>query len=118
MHLIIAWLVLTISVWVTAAILPGFRVNGLSGAIKAAAVFGILNWLLGYFFFVVLGIVTLGIGFLFAFLTRWLVMAIILKLADKLSSNINIDSFGTAALGALIMTVVGSLTEYGLHTLH
>ena len=64
MHLLLTWLVLSIAVWLTAAILPGFRVKGFWGAIKAAAVFGTLNFLLGWLFFVVLGIATLGIGFI------------------------------------------------------
>ncbi|HET7543571.1 MAG TPA: phage holin family protein [Polyangiaceae bacterium] len=113
MHLLYTWLVLAIAVWLTAAILPGFKVNGFWGAIKAAAVFGTLNWLLGWLFFVVLGIVTLGIGFLLAFITRWIVMAVILRLSDKISSSIKIDGFGTALIGALLMTVLGSLVERG-----
>jgi putative membrane protein len=86
-------------------------VNGFWGAIKAAAVFGTLNWLLGWLFFVVLGIVTLGIGFLLAFITRWIVMAVILRLSDKVSTSIKIDGFGTALIGALLMTVLGSFVE-------
>jgi putative membrane protein len=111
-HLLFAWIVLSVAVWLTAAILPGFKVTGFWGAVKAAAVFGTLNWLLGWFFFVVLSIVTLGIGYLLAFITHWIVMAIILKLADKLSSSIKIDTFGTALLGALIMTVIDSLVQH------
>lgn len=111
MHLLLTWLVLAIAVWLTAAILPGFKVNGFWGAIKAAAVFGTLNWLLGWLIFVVLGIATLGIGFLLAFITRWIVMALILSLADKISSSINIKNFSTALIGALLMTVLGSLVE-------
>jgi uncharacterized membrane protein YvlD (DUF360 family) len=118
MHMILAWLVLSISFWLTAAILPGFRVDGFWGAVKAAAVFGILNWLLGQFFFVVLGIATLGIGFLLAFLTRWFVMAILLKFSDALSSSIKIASFGTAVVGALLMSGIGTLAEWGLQALH
>jgi putative membrane protein len=117
MRMLMSWLVLSISVWLTAAILPGFRVNGFGGAIKAAAIFGILNWLLGQFIFVVLGIATLGIGFLLAFLTRWFVMALLLKFADALSSNFKIDSFGTAILGALLMSGIGTLAEYGIRAL-
>jgi len=114
----LTWLVLAIAVWLTAAILPGFKVNGFWGAIKAAAVFGTLNWLLGWFFFVVLSIVTLGIAYLLAFITRWIVMAIILKLSDKLSSSIKIDGFGTALIGALLMTFLGSLVERAFLLLH
>jgi putative membrane protein len=111
-HLLFTWLILSIAVWLTAAVLPGFKVTGFWGAVKAAAVFGTLNWLLGWFFYVVLGIVTLGIGFLLAFITHWVVMAIILKLSDKLSKSIQIDTFGTALLGALIMTVIDSVVRH------
>jgi putative membrane protein len=117
MHLLLSWLVLSLSVWLTAAILPGFRVNGFAGAVKAAAIFGVLNWLLGQLIFVVLGVATLGIGFLLAFLTRWIVMALLLKFADALSSNFKIESFGTAVLGALLMSGIGTIAEYGVHAL-
>lgn len=118
MSFLLTWLVLAIAVWLTAAILPGFKVNGFWGAIKASAVFGTLNWLLGWFFFAVLSIVTLGIAYLLAFITRWIVMAIILKLSDKLSSSIKIDGFGTALIGALMMTFLGSLVERAFLLLH
>jgi len=111
MHLLITWLLLAIAVWLTAYILPGFKVAGFWGAVKAAAVFGVLNLLLGKFFFVVLGIATLGIGFILGFITHWIVMAVILKLADKLSSSIQIDNFGTALAGALIMTGIDRIIE-------
>ena len=118
MHLLLTWLVLAIAVWLTAAILPGFRVNGFWGAIKAAAVFGTLNWMLGWLFFVALSIVTLGIAYLLAFITRWIIMAVILKLSDKVSSSIEIDGFGTALIGALLMTVIGSFVERAFVLLH
>lgn len=112
MQLLLTWLVLSFAVWLTAAILPGFRVTGVWGAVKAAAVFGILNWLLGWFFFAVLSIVTLGIAYVLAFITHWIVMAVILKLSDKVSSSIEIDGFGTALLGALIMTIIDAGVEH------
>ena len=118
MHLLLTWLILAIAVFLTAAILPGFKVNGFWGAIKAAAVFGTLNWLLGWLFFVVLSIVTLGIAYLLAFITRWIIMAIILKLSDKVSSSIQIDGFGTALIGALLMTGIASLVERAFVLLH
>ena len=117
MRLLLSWLVLSISVWLTAAILPGFRVNGFGGAIRAAAIFGVLNWLLGWLIFVALGIATLGLGFLLAFITRFVVMALLLKFTDALSRNFKIDSFKIALLGALLISGIGTLAEYGIHTL-
>ena len=112
MHLLLTWFLLSVSVWLTAAVLPGFKVNGFWGAVKAAAVFGALNWLLGWFFFVVLSIATLGIGYILAFITHWIVMAVILKLSDKVSSSIEIDGFGTALWGALIMTGIDTFIQH------
>jgi putative membrane protein len=117
MRVLLSWLVLSISVWVTASILPGFRVNGFRGAIKAAAIFGVLNWLLGWLIFVALGVATLGIGFLLAFITRWIVMALLLKFTDALSSSFKVDSFGIAIVGALLISGIGTLAEYGIHAL-
>ena len=112
MRTVLHWLVLGFSVWLTAALLPGFHVNGFGGALTVAALFGVLNWLFGWFIFAVLGIATLGIGFLLAFLTRWVVMAILLLFVDSLSSSFRIDGFGTAILGALIMTIIDAGVEH------
>jgi putative membrane protein len=116
MRLLLSWLVLALSVWLTAAILPGFHVNGFGGAIWVAAIFGVLNWLLGRFIFVVLGIATLGVGFLLAFITRFIVMALLLEFSAALSSNFRVDGFGTAILGALLMSGIGTLAEYAIHS--
>jgi putative membrane protein len=112
MGLLLSWLVLSVSVWVTALILPGFEVRGFWGAIKVAALFGLLNWLIGWFIFVLIGIGTLGIGFLLAFITRWIVSAILLKLTDAMSSSLKIASFGRALLAALLMSGIGTLAEW------
>ena len=111
---LLAWLVLSAAVWVTAVLLPGFTVKSLRGAIWVAALYGLLDWALGWLLFNVIAIGTLGIGYLLAFFTRWLVKALLLKLTDMLSETLTIRSFGTAVLGALVMTIVQSIGEFGL----
>lgn len=111
MHILVTWLILSLAVWLTAAILPGFHVKGLRSALLVAALFGVLNFLLGWLLFVVLGIATLGLGFLLAFITRWVVNAIVLKLTDALTDHLKIDSFGWALVGALLMSVLMTLGE-------
>ncbi|HET9934624.1 MAG TPA: phage holin family protein [Polyangiaceae bacterium] len=109
---LLAWLIQSAAVWVTAAVLPGFELRpGFWPAVRVAAVIGILNFLLGKLLFVVLGISTLGLGFLFAFITRWIVAALLLKLAAALSSSLRIASFGRALIGALLISVVGTVLE-------
>ena len=100
------------SFWLTAKLLPGFRVQGVVGAVVAAAIFGLLNYALGRVFFVLLGIATLGIGFLLAFLTRWIVNAILLRIAAAFTSRLEVKSFGTAFVAGLAISLLASAGEW------
>lgn len=98
--------------WLTAAVLPGFELRGgVVGAVRVAALFGVLQFFLGWLIFFLIGVGTLGLGFLLAFITRWIVGAILLKLTDSLSSSLRIVSFGRALLGALLMSAIGTAAE-------
>jgi len=112
MELLLSWLVLSLAVWVTDAVLPGFHVKSFGSAILVAAIFGILNFLLGWLLFAVFTVVTLGIAWLLAFITRWIINAILLVLTDKLTDHLKIDSFGWALGGALMMSLVGTFGEW------
>jgi putative membrane protein len=112
MTLLLSWLILSVSVWVTAAILPGITVRSFGGAVWAAAVFGVLNALLGWLLFTVFGIATLGLAWLLAFLTRWVINAILLLFTGKLTDALEVKSFGTALVGALIMSATGTFLQW------
>jgi putative membrane protein len=112
MSLLISWLVLTVAVWITAMVLPGFHVKSFGDAIVVALFVGLLNFLLGWLFFTAFTIVTLGLAWLLAFLTRWIINAIILKLADSMTDRLKIDSFGWALGGALMISVIGSVMDW------
>jgi len=114
MELLLSWLVLSFAVWVTDAVLPGFHVKSFGSAILVAAIFGILNFLLGWLLFAVFAIATLGIAWLLAFITRWIINAILLVLTDKLTDHLKIDSFGWALGGALMMSLIGTLGEWAV----
>jgi len=110
--LILSWLILTLAVWITAMILPGFHVKSFTSAILVAAIFGVLNFLLGWLFLTVFAIATLGLALLLAFITRWIVNAILLKLTDALTDHLTIDGFRNALLGALVMSLLGTVGEW------
>ncbi len=112
MELILSWLILSAAVWLTAAILPGFHVKSFGSAVLVAAIFGVLNFLLGWLLFAVLTVVTLGIAWLLAFITRWIINSILLVLTDKLTDHLRIDGFGWALGGALMMSVLGTVGEW------
>lgn len=110
--ILISWAVLSVAVWIAATVLDGVEVRDVPSVVLVAALFGVLNFLLGGIFFWVIGLATLGIGLLLAFLTRWLVDAIILKIVDGLTDRISVDGFGTAFLAALIMALVGTVGQW------
>jgi putative membrane protein len=112
MSLILSWLILSLAVWVTAAVLPGFHVKSPTSALIVAAIMGVLNFLLGWLLFAIFTVATLGIAWLLAFITRWIISAILLVITDKLTDHLKIDSFGWALGGALVMSLVGTLGEW------
>lgn len=117
MSLILSWLILSLAVWVTAAVLPGFHVKGLKSVLLVAAIFGVLNFLLGWLLFGVFAVATLGIAWLLAFITRWIIDAILLVITDKVTDHLKIDSFGWALGGALVMSLVGTLGEWAVRSM-
>ena len=68
--------------------------------------------LLGWLLFAVLTIVTLGITWLLAFITRWIIDAILLIVTDRLTDRLRVDGFGWALGGALMMSAIGTVGEW------
>lgn len=112
MSILLSWLILTLAVWLTAVLLPGFHVKSFTGALAVAAIFGVLNFLLGWLLFAVFTIATLGLAWLLAFITRWIINALLLKLTDSLTDQLTIDSFKWALGGALLMSALGTLGQW------
>jgi putative membrane protein len=115
MSIFLSWLILSVAVWLTAMILPGFHVKSFGSAILVAALIGILDFLLGWFLFAVLTVATLGVAWLLAFITRWIINAIILKIADAMTDRLTIDGFGWALAGAFMMSALGTAGEWLVH---
>ena len=112
------WLVFSFAVWATAALLPGFRLEGgIKGTLTVAGVFGLLNWAIGWLLYGVIGVGTLGLGFLLGFVTRWVVNAILLVLTDRLLDSLEMSSWRTAGLASLSMSFFGSVGEWVLRSL-
>ncbi len=115
MGILISWGVVTLALYAASEMLDGMKIRGgFVGHLLTAGIFGLLNVLVGWLLFLVIGFASLGLGFLFAFVTRVLVTAILLKVTDALSSKLSVRSFGTALVAALIMSVVTGVTEWVL----
>ncbi len=112
MSILISWLVLSLAVYLTALALPGFHIKKTSSVLLIAAIFGLLNFLLGWFFFTVFTVLTLGIAYLLAFVTRVIVNAIILVIVDKTTDHLTIDGFKWALLGSIMMSLIGTGAQW------
>ena len=115
--LIVSWFIMSVAVWLTAELLPGFHVKSFGSAILIAALFGVINALIGWLIFVVFAVATLGIAWLLAFITRLIIDAIILKLVDGMTDRLRIDGFGWALAGAFSMAALGTLIEWLLRSI-
>lgn len=112
MSIIVSLLSIALGLFVADRVLRGMHIRGgAEGYLWVALTFGVLNFFLGWLIFGVLGIVSLGIGFLLAFITRWIVTAILLRMAAGLSKHLEIDTFGTALLASLIVSAVSSIAD-------
>lgn len=111
--MLVSWVALSVGFWAASALLPGMRIRGgLVNTFMASALFGLLMYFLGTFLFVLIGIGTFGLGFLFSFIARLIVGSILLIATDKLTNRLSIDGFRTAFVAALIVSVVGGGAEY------
>lgn len=111
--MLLSWLVLSATLWITAKLLPGFEIRSPKGAIGVALIFGILNYLLGTVLYVALGVVTLFVGFIpiISFFTQATVVAVLLKVTDAISDALDIKRFRDAFLAGMILTLVTRLLE-------
>jgi len=101
-HLFARWLLMSIAVWITAKVVPGIRIKSVGSAVVVAAVYGILNTLLGrvlWFLTFPLAVITLGVA----------VNAVLLWITDKLVDELEIDGVVPLFLGAGVMGVVNWL---------
>lgn len=105
MKLLIELIIKAFVLLVTTRIVPGFSIDSWTTALVVAVILGILNvFIKPILLFLTLPatIITLG---LFIFVVN----AILLIIASKLVSGFQIESFGTAIIAAIVITVISSL---------
>ena len=112
MALLISWLTVAAGLWLADKLITGFEVTGdWKSYVLLAAILGVLEFFLGWLLFVILGVVSLGLGFLFAFVTRLIASAIVLRIADLLSTRLTIRGFGPALLGAVVIALTSGAAD-------
>jgi putative membrane protein len=101
-RLLLRWLLHAIALLIVTRIVPGFHVSSFSSAIIAVLIIGFLNMTLGLLLKIItlpLSILTLGLFFL-------VINAVILLLSSRIVPGFNVDTFGAAFVGAVVLAVV------------
>jgi putative membrane protein len=96
------WLVVAVALWVTTEMVPGVSVSSYTTLALAALVLGLVNALVRPVMVIVtlpLTIITLGLFYL-------VVNGLAFGLAAALVPGFDVTSFGTAVLGALVVSLV------------
>lgn len=107
MALIIRWILNTLALFLVAELVPNFRYDSWISLAIAAAVLGLLNAIVKPILFVLtlpITVVTLGLFLI-------VLNAIMLELTAALVPGFDIDGFGWAMLGALLLALVSLVTN-------
>jgi len=108
MRLLLNWILSALAVIIVSRIVPGFVVSGIFSALIAALVIGLVNATLGFFLKVItfpLVILTLGIF--------WLIInALMLKFASALVPGFQVQTFGAAFWGAIVLSLVNMFLKW------
>jgi putative membrane protein len=94
-----------------AKLMPSVKIKSFGTAVLVALVIGILNATIGALLRFPLNLLTL---YLLSFFVRLIVLAIVIKIADKFFAGFEVRNFTTAVILACIMAVAGSLLTHFL----
>ena len=105
---IIYWLVSGAALYVTAALVPGFRIQGFGTAVLASLIISAVNWVLRPILIVLslpLTVLTLGF-FLFV------IDAIILRICAGMMEKFEISNWFSAVMGAIILAMTSGILHF------
>ena len=101
-------LLLSITVFLVAELLPGIRLKNFGTAIIVAIVYSLINYLIGWLLLLLslpFLIITFG-------LFKFVINGFLLLLTDKMLEDFEIDSVGTTMLAAFLITIVDSILRW------
>ena len=105
---LIRWLTTALGIGVAAQLLPGIQVDGLWPTIVAALLLGLVNATLRP----ILLLLTLPLTVLTLGLFALVINGAMLALVASLVKGVHVSGFGSAVLGAVIISLVGTLLTW------
>lgn len=113
LQLLVHLIIDAITLLVAARIIPRVRINNFNTALFIAVLVGILSFFLSWFFTFILHIATLGIFYFLGlgFIIRIVAYAIIIEIANRLSSGFKTIGFMPSLYLAIILATVGAIVD-------
>ncbi len=105
MHLIIKLIISIVAIMISAYLVPGVNVDGYKTAALVAIVLGVLNFIVKP----LLLIFTLPINILTLGLFTFVINALLILLVTQVVTGFSVDSFFTALLFSLVLSVVETI---------
>ncbi len=109
MHILVRWIINALSLYIVARIVPGIRLTDFGAALIAVIFIGLINALLKP----ILLLLTLPINILTLGLFTFILNASLLKLAASVSPDFQVDGWGSAIIGSVLLSIVSTI----LHSL-
>lgn len=108
-HILVDALVLLIA----AKFLGSVHLKGFKTAIIVALIIGVLSFLLSWLLTAILNIATLGIFYFLGigFVTRVIAYAIIIEIADKMTSDFKTEGFTSSIWLAVLIAIIGTIVD-------
>ena len=101
-HFVFRWIVTTVAVLVTSAILPGIRYDGLGALLGAALLLGILNAFVRPLLLILSApLILLSLGFFIL-----IINALLLRFVPTFVPGFHVDRFSSAFWGAIIIGII------------
>jgi putative membrane protein len=104
-HFLLTWLITAVSLLITAHFIPGFAISSIGAAAIAAVVIGLVNATVRPILF----LLTLPVTILTLGLFSFVLNALTLWLASRVTPGFHIDGFLPALIGSLVLSVVSGL---------
>ena len=99
---IITWILTAASLLITAYLVPGIHLNGIAAAAIGAVVLGLMNAIVRP----IMVLLTLPLTILTLGLFLFVVNALSFYLVPLFTPGFKIDSFGTALIGSIVLSLV------------
>jgi putative membrane protein len=101
-------LLLSVTIFIVAQVIPNIRIKNFGTAIIVAIVYSVINLLAGW----LLVLITFPLMFITFGLFKFVINAFLLWITDLLIDDFEIKGFGTTLLAAFLITVIDSILKW------